>query len=460
MADDHKNAPILGELLGADPGGEAQGRRSPVVEQESLCAPLHRMHERRIVRNAGRMVVGFRMPTPYSLGDKMEPVGLEAPVFSSNLRKAGRSGASRMAMAVACAVAFGSTAVMTGVIGPQEPAGNPQAASEPERVFVADAAPAAPVHDKQMNVASTASIADSQPLTVMAVSQAPAAAPTRVASLSPTVLQSPKIAAPSGFVRVAQKDAPTLNVANVFGPAGKPVRLPIELNGARAEDYSFLMFRGLPANVTLSAGFRLKESWAVSLRDLDNLMIEAPESYQGAFNLEILLIKGRDTPAESQVISVEIVADDIQLPPSQTIAQQPNAPGPQVLTAAPRTIDPAERAAAAPTPIVRAAPRAAAPAPAQAARLSPQEEAMMERASSLLANNDVSSARLLYEHLANNGSARAALAMGQTYDPAYLRSIDPKGLKADVAKARQWYKRAADMGDQEAPSRLSGLASR
>lgn len=84
----------------------------------------------------------------------------------------------------------------------------------------------------------------------------------------------------------------------------------------------------------------------------------------------------------------------------------------------------------------------------------------MERASSLLANNDVSSARLLYEHLANNGSARAALAMGQTYDPAYLRSIDPKGLKADVAKARQWYKRAADMGDQEAPSRLSGLASR
>jgi hypothetical protein len=308
-----------------------------------------------------------------------------------------------------------------------------------------------------MNVASTASIADSQPLTVMAISQAPAAAPTRVASLSPTVLQSPKKAATGGFVRVAQKDAPTLSVANVFGPAGKPVRLPIDLNGARAEDYSFLMFRGLPANVTLSAGFRLKESWAVSLRDLDNLMIEAPETYQGAFNLEILLIKGRDTPAESQVISVEIVADDIQLPPSQAIAQ-PNAPGPQVLTAAPRTIEPAERAAAAPAPIVRAAPRAAAPAPA--ARPSPQEEAMMERASSLLSNNDVSSARLLYEHLANSGSARAALAMGQTYDPAYLRSIDPKGLKADIAKARQWYKRAAEMGNQDASSRLSGLASR
>jgi hypothetical protein len=242
----------------------------------------------------------------------------------------------------------------------------------------------------------------------------------------------------------------------VFGPAGQPVRLPISLNGARAEDYSFLMFRGLPANVILSAGFRLKESWAVSLRDLDNLMIEAPDDYQGSFNLEILLIKGRDTPAESQVISVEIVTQDIQLPPA-TAAVQP-APGPQVLTAAPRTIEPAERAVAAPPPIVKPAPRAAAAAPAAAP--SPQEEAMMQRAAALLQNNDVSSARLLYEHLANSGSARGALALGQTYDPAYLRSLDPKGLKADVAKARQWYQRAADMGEREASSRLNALASR
>jgi hypothetical protein len=458
MADDDKNAPILGELLGGGLGGEAPGRGSAMTEQESLCAPLHRLHERRIVRDAGRMVVGFRMPTPYSLGDEMEPVGLETPVFSSNVKKPGRSGVSRIAIAVACAVAFGSTAMMTGVIGPQEPAaGSLSVASGPEKVALADDPElSGHVRDRQMNVASTASIQDTHTVSLMAVSPA-SVAHTRVASLSPTVIESPKKAAPGGFVRVAQKDAPTLGVSNVFGPAGKPVRLPISLNGARAEDYSFLMFRGLPANVTLSAGFRLKESWAVSLRDLDNLMIEAPESYQGNFNLEILLIKGRDTPAESQVISVEIVAQDIQLPPSPAFAQP--APGPQVLTAAPRTVDPAERAPVA--PVIRPAARAAAPAPAPApAAMSPQEEAMMTRAASLLANNDVSSARLVYEHLANSGSARAALAMGQTYDPAYLRAIDPKGLKSDVAKARQWYKRAAELGDQDAASRLSGLASR
>jgi hypothetical protein len=459
MADFDDNAPILGELFGAETSqprsraelqDEAARQDFAVMHNDGLCPQLHRMHERRMVHNAGRMVVGVKMPAPSPWSGEAEHVSGETEIFSSAAKKHGAAGASRLAIAIACAVALGSAGVITNIIRPHDAQG--PAVAEPDTQRIAD-------------VAFTAAMPETAPVNVMAISQIPVGA-TQVASISPQALESPKTN-PSGFVRVAQKDAPTLTVGNVFGPAGKPVRLPIGLNGARPEDYSFLMFRGLPANVTLSAGFRLKESWAVSLRDLDNLTIETPPTFQGAFNLEILLIKGRDTPAESQVISVEILAQDFDLP-SSAVAGQPVAPGPQVLTAAPRTIDPAERSAGLPSagqaPGIRpVAPNAArqqrTPSAAPAA-MTAQEQRMMERGMALLNNNDVSSARLLFEHLANSGSARAALAMGQTYDPAYLRTLDAAGLKGDVAKAKLWYRKAADLGDQEASSRLDALASR
>ena len=74
MAEDDRNAPILEELFGAETGqakgraeeldGQAAERGFLAAEHETIYAPLYRMHERRVVRDAGRMVVGFRMPTP------------------------------------------------------------------------------------------------------------------------------------------------------------------------------------------------------------------------------------------------------------------------------------------------------------------------------------------------------------------------------------------------------------
>ena len=244
----------------------------------------------------------------------------------------------------------------------------------------------------------TGALPQTRPVQAFAISPAPM---TSIARFADQI--------PSGLIRVAQKNASGLEVDNIFGPAGKPIRIPVSLSGSRAEEYSFLMFRGLPPKVTLSAGFRLKESWAVSLRDLDNLTLATPAEFQGSFNLEVLLIKGRDTPAESKVISVEIVPQDLQLPSTSSLGQ----PGPQVLTAAPRTPDAERPAATTKRGQVR---RALIPAS--------EEQSMMQRADALLQNNDVSSARLLFEHLAKNGSAKAALAMGKTYDPAFFRNIE------------------------------------
>ncbi len=420
-----RNGPSIEELFGKDdvsadtdeaPASPAEPRTEPVLEAVSLSPPLHLLHETRLVRNAGRMVAGTTVAVPQHLLEGPGAAFVEATTPIITAERPAKRGVPRAAVVVACAVAIGSAASLTGIIDPHPAAG------------------VAPRGGGGAGIDITGALPQAQPFQAFAISAAPIIG---IAQFADQI--------PSGLIRVAQKDASGLEVENIFGPAGKPIRVPVSLNGSRAEEYSFLMFRGLPPKVTLSAGFRLKESWAVSLRDLDNLTLETPNGFQASFNLEVLLIKGRDTPAESKVISVEIVPQDLQLPSTSALGQ----PGPQVLTAAPRTPDAERPAATTKRGQVR---RALIPAS--------EEQSMMQRADALLQNNDVSSARLLYEHLAKNGSAKAALAMGKTYDPAFFRNIEATGLKPDVGKAREWYGQAADLGDQEATNRLNALASR
>jgi hypothetical protein len=445
MADGDKNAPIFDELFGRETGkatnpsdtnrGEGSVGGLP-MEIGSIRPPLHQMHEARLVRNAGRMMSGRTVPAP----DGAEERHLQ--IFSAG--EPDRNGGSallRTAVAMTCLFALGSAGALTGILRARDQASAPVQATEAGIAATNNAADLVPDPEPGEN----------EERVMIGIAQAPV---TRQ-RIAPPALALPPGGVVPGFIRVAQKDAPELIANNIFGPAGKPIRLPVSLKNTNSEEYSFLMFRGLPAKVTLSAGFRLKESWAVSLRDIDNLSLETPADYQGAFNLEILLIKGRDTPAESRIIAVEIVSQDIKLPPSAALNQV--APGPQILTAAPRTPIEPER----PPVVVR--PQAAPQQPARATRLTipaADEQVMMQRAEALLENKDVSSARLLFEHLARSGSARAALAMGKTFDPAYLKTIEAAGLKADVEKARGWYRQAAELGDQEASNRLAGLATR
>jgi TPR repeat protein len=76
----------------------------------------------------------------------------------------------------------------------------------------------------------------------------------------------------------------------------------------------------------------------------------------------------------------------------------------------------------------------------------------------MLALGDISAARLLYERAAALGSAKAATALGKTYDPAFLASIQVSGLAPNAAAAASWYRKGADLGDAEAADRLGKLA--
>ena len=82
---------------------------------------------------------------------------------------------------------------------------------------------------------------------------------------------------------------------------------------------------------------------------------------------------------------------------------------------------------------------------------------MQERADRLLSEGDVAAARLLYARLAKRGIAEAAFAMARSYDPEFLMTIPTAGLQPDLAKAREWYRKAEELGSGQATTRLSTL---
>jgi hypothetical protein len=80
---------------------------------------------------------------------------------------------------------------------------------------------------------------------------------------------------------------------------------------------------------------------------------------------------------------------------------------------------------------------------------------IVKKGDELMANGDVSSARLMYQRAAEAGDAAAAFTLAETYDPQMLAK---KGIPPDVGLAQQWYAKARDLGSMQASERLEKLA--
>jgi TPR repeat protein len=84
---------------------------------------------------------------------------------------------------------------------------------------------------------------------------------------------------------------------------------------------------------------------------------------------------------------------------------------------------------------------------------------MMKSGAALLANGDISGAQLMYQRLAEEGKAMAALALAETYDPLVLgKSNISGGMTPDVTLAQSWYEKATSLGSTAARGRLERLA--
>ena len=117
--------------------------------------------------------------------------------------------------------------------------------------------------------------------------------------------------------------------------------------------------------------------------------------------------------------------------------------------ARPATVSPPERFPAATT----ATPPASPPMAAEIAEL-------LARGDSFVVIGDIASARVFYERAASAGDGRAALRMGTTFDPAFLRRAGLPRTFGDPAQARSWYRRAFYLDDDEVKRRRNAVETR
>ena len=76
-----------------------------------------------------------------------------------------------------------------------------------------------------------------------------------------------------------------------------------------------------------------------------------------------------------------------------------------------------------------------------------------------LANGDIAGARALLMRAADEGDARALMALGETYEPATLAGLGAVGVKGDPVRARDYYNKALAAGVGAARERLAALES-
>jgi len=82
---------------------------------------------------------------------------------------------------------------------------------------------------------------------------------------------------------------------------------------------------------------------------------------------------------------------------------------------------------------------------------------LVARASVLLGQGDIGSARIVLERAAETGSAQASFTLAETYDPLILPKWGTYGTRGDAMKARDLYAKAQAGGIKEARERLDAL---
>lgn len=254
-----------------------------------------------------------------------------------------------------------------------------------------------------------------------------------------------------------------------------PVIVPLELHGFN----HFVVFRGRMGDRVLLAdpvfGNRimsvneLREDWktrsgfVVSRRDAPHL------ANRLAVNASDFPIAPRPAPALDAAIRLAKAQPEPQAPSETGPVAGAVGPSPAVPPSAP---PPQKTSASAPPPVPSPPTTSAAAPPPQKVsatvpnrgRASPQAsapktvtDALLKRGGALLAAGDILGARLAYQRAAEDGDGRAALAMGKTYDPVYLKDAGVFGVHAQPDRAAEWYAKAAALGEHEASMRLTRL---
>lgn len=147
-----------------------------------------------------------------------------------------------------------------------------------------------------------------------------------------------------------------------------------------------------------------------------------------------------------KLVHVEFATASPQLSPEKFVGASESATAPLPPVAA---LTPPQLVSSPPEPV--SLPQGSPPDSQEIATL-------VKRGKDFLVDGDLTSARLLLKRAAEDGSAEGALALGASFDPLVIKRLGAIGVVADVAQARAWYQKAAQLGSPDASQQLAKLA--
>ena len=162
---------------------------------------------------------------------------------------------------------------------------------------------------------------------------------------------------------------------------------------------------------------------------------------------------GKGEVRSTTEVKSPVAENDLAATIGKPVAAAPSLPAVEV-AATGGTPKPASQPALAPVP---SGPVSESAPPSGAARqLDKNEIAMLvTQGKDFLKEGDLVSARLLLQRAVAAGSAEAGFILGTTFDPLFIRQMGVVGIKPDIARAREWYKRAAELGSADASQQLT-----
>jgi hypothetical protein len=221
--------------------------------------------------------------------------------------------------------------------------------------------------------------------------------------------------------------------------AADSIPLGIEISGEAVD--LVVEISGLPSGTTITSGRDLGGGeWRIFATDVGNATIHPPAGFSGTLDLGIELRHIDDTVVDRGSLRLEWLH-------KPTTAPEP------IVSAGAAGPESSALAAAAP------ADQNVIQAGTDLQRDNEPVDLLIGRSEKLIAEGNAEAARLLLQPAAEAHDARAALALGATYDPIMLALLQGHGISADVFLALDWYKRAQEFGSYEAQSRLKLLSA-
>lgn len=235
----------------------------------------------------------------------------------------------------------------------------------------------------------------------------------------------------------------TLNVSDVSGALNSMIPLMLHAEPAVAGHDLILKLSGLPQSAYLTAGAKADDNaWQLAAIDADDVKLVVPHSSESNFDVAVAAFEAKtgELAAPIKEMTVAIENPGLRIAPAAALPEN-------VIV---KTAEQSEALMAPAMPEPKEQEVALAEPPSEAQNL-------LSKGDILLKSGDLGMARRFYERAFAEGSTKAAIGAGKTYDPVVYAELKVHGLQPDAARAMEWYERASSAGNTEAAAAIKAL---